>query len=611
MNAEKNNYTSKLYQNIQLRAQQKSIFADFGNDKLTYRQLLHSVQKLNAFYQRYDIEQGARIIIVTRHDKHAITLFIASLFAGLSPMLLSVEAKSDRLQAIAEKASARIIFIDAEFQSAWSWLHQYHCVYVVAQSNQSLLAKLLGNKKHSNEQYPALLDAFDVKDPACDTQAQEVAFISLTSGTTSVSKAIITTHRNLFTHLETITRVFGYNPQSRIFNNLSLAHVDGLVQGPLLALYSGALLFRPKSFTIQNLDGLLNTIFSKRITHFITVPTILSLIDRLTLNHDYFEGEDFQCLISVAAKLDQYLWERSQQRFGVKICNMYGLSETVTGGLFCGPDSDTFAVGTVGKPIDIEARIVHGDGSDCVVDEEGELWLRGDSVTPGYLDDPAATASVLTGGWLHTGDMVCQNAEGFIEIVGRKKAMINSGGYNIHPDEINEALMWHPNVTGAATVGISDPDWEELVVSAVETDGLVEEIDLIDHCRDYLEPIKVPKSIVLLQKLPRGISGKVTLSEVRILIENAVQSAARNNILIENSEIIEVAASVFNLHPETLSLKTPSDKIPGWDSLGHLNLITAIEQRFNVQFGVNEMMGIDSLQRLLGVVQVKMKQDEG
>ncbi len=604
------NYTSALYQNIKIRAHQKKCFADFDDEKITYRQLQKSVQKLTSFFRSHNIEAGAKIIIMTRHDKHAITLFIAALLEGFTPIMLSAETKSNRVQAITDKISPQLIFIDEEFQAVdkvWLWLSEYFCVFILGQSNTSLLSKLLNKNDKSDQHYPNFLANYDLNEPACASQAEDIAFISLTSGTTSAPKSILTTHANLFEHLATITRVFDYNDQSRIFNNLSLAHNDGFVQGPLLALYSGALLFRPQAFSIQNMERLLNTIFSKRITHFITVPTILSLIERLTSNHDYFEGEDFRYLVSVAAKLDRNIWDRLQQRFGIKICNMYGLSETVAGGLFCGPDNDTFALGTVGKPIDMEAIIVNEEGHDCSVNEEGELLLKGKNVTPGYLDDPVATASLFAGDWLCTGDIARQNSEGFIEIVGRKKAIIMSGGFNIHPDEINEVLMLHPKVGDSATIGIPEPDWGELVVSAVESEVTVNEADLINHCRQYLEPMKVPKTIVALNKLPRGISGKVILSEVRKLIENVIKNSEKNNHKITHNDIIDLAASVFNVSPNIFSLNTPADKIPGWDSLGHLNLITATEQRFDVQFAMDEMMSVDSLQRLLDVVHKKIK----
>ncbi|NWF39538.1 AMP-binding protein [Mariprofundus sp. NF] len=610
MTTQKKNYTGALYRDIKVRAKNNTLFADFNDEKLTYRQLLNSVQKLTSFFRTHELKQDSRIIIVTKHDKHAITILTAALLEGFSPILLSVEAKSKRLQAIAEKVSPQMIFVDDELQPALPWLAEFLSVSILEESNRSLFAQLFGKKNRSVECYPSLLTDYGISEPACAARADDIAFISFTSGTTSEPKGILTTHANLFEHLETLTRVFGYTEQSRIFNNLSLAHNDGFVQGPLLALFSGALLYRPPAFTIQNLEERLNSLFSKRITHFITVPTILSLIDRLTSNNDYFEGEDFRCLISVAAKLDANLWERSQQRFGINICNIYGLSETVAGGLFCGPDKDSFALGTVGKPVDMDIRIVDEKGCDCSVNEEGELWLKGENVTPGYLDDPIATTSLFFNDWLCTGDMARQNPEGFIEIVGRKKAIIMSGGFNIHPDEINEVLMSHPQVADSATVGIADQDWGELVVSVVESDDDLDEANLIDHCRHFLEPIKVPKTIVTTNRLPRGVSGKVLLSEIRDLITDTIHKSDRNNTTIPHSDIVGLAASVFNASEKKLSLNSSSDQTPGWDSLGHLNLITATEQRYDIQFSMDEMMRVDSLQCLLEMVQNKLKCDE-
>src|SRR5205823_5356249 len=139
-------------------------------------------------------------------------------------------------------------------------------------------------------------------------------------------------------------------------------------------------------------------------------------------------------LISVAAKLDERLWRRLGDRFGRPVYNMYGLTETVASALYAGPGLGP--IGTIGKPIDIDVRLVRSDGGPAANDEPGEIWLRGENVSPGYFANPTATAEKYDGGWLKTGDLAIRRSDGAYEIAGRIKSIIISGGFLIAPDEV-------------------------------------------------------------------------------------------------------------------------------------------------------------------------------
>ncbi len=586
-------YSSRLYSKIQQRAQYGTIFADFAGSELTYPRLLHAVRTLATFFRHSGLKKGERLVICTRHDRHATLLFIAALLEGLTPVMLSAETKSERMQEIVAKLHPAMLFMDTGLPASMAWLQPYRCIPIEdspgQQTGDNLPSLDGGSAAGHGLAFPALMNGFPETDPACSAGAGDIAYIIFTSGTTSAPKGILITHENLFLHLETIIRIFSYTADSRIFNNMALAHADGLVQGPLLALASGALLFRPPGFTIQNLEPLLDTIASQRISHFITVPTILSLIDRLLSRDDYFSGEEFAAVVSVAAKIDPHLWQRLQERFRIRICNIYGLSETVSGGIYCGPDDGTFAIGTVGKAIDMEAQIVSDEGRVCNPRETGELWLKGRNVTPGYLDDPEANAGLFAGDWLRTGDLAVLDQHGFVRIAGRKKAVIVSGGFNIHPDEVTEVLLRHPSIVDAATVGINDADWGELVASAVEADVLIDSADVTNHCRRYLENYKVPKKIIQVRKLPRGISGKVKIPEIRSMLEDHSRDIGGDQAMMLE-EIISLASTVFDTPSSQLDPDLPPAEIPGWDSLGHLSLVAATEKKYGVAFSLDDMM---------------------
>ena len=206
--------------------------------------------------------------------------------------------------------------------------------------------------------------------------------------------------------------------------------------------------------------------------------------------------------------------------------------------------------------------------------------------------------------WFCTDDIARQDSAGFVYICGRKKEIIISGGLNIHPTEVNEVLVKHTMVAEVATVGFPDRDWGEIVVSAVvcKPNTNPSEIDLINHCRESLEEKKVPKRIVFLDSLPRGDAGKVQIHQLQKLIQP-------EDLKVEGKLTLEsfftIAAKVFQLNSTELSLKDRSGRIPGWDSLAHLNLILSIEKATGVSFSVQEIVSIDSLEDIWTIINRK------
>jgi long-chain acyl-CoA synthetase len=160
----------------------------------------------------------------------------------------------------------------------------------------------------------------------------------------------------------------------------------------------------------------------------------------------------------------------------------------------------------------VEQRIVDGDGHDVGPGVDGELHLRGPNIMAGYFRDEAATSeAIVDGGWLRTGDMAQQDADGFTSITGRIKEMLIIGGENVFPREIEEVLVRHPAVSMAAVIGVPDPSRGEVALGFVECvpDQTVEPAALRAFCRESLAGYKVPREIRILDALPKGPTGKV------------------------------------------------------------------------------------------------------
>jgi long-chain acyl-CoA synthetase len=375
-------------------------------------------------------------------------------------------------------------------------------------------------------------------------------------------------------------------------------HADGLTQGAALAFFMGCTVYRHQRFSLQDLPELLTSIYKDRVTHLVTVPTILALMLRLATEvDDAFVTPDFKFIISTAAHLDETLWRDFEERFRAIVVNSYGLTETVNEAIYCGPGDASRRVGTIGKANGAEVRIVGPGGETVATGEVGELTLRGPLIMKGYFRNPEATAEVIRDGWFHTGDLATVDTDGFYRIVGRKKSVIIRGGLNVYPEDVTRILRAVPGVLDAVTFGMPDAVWGETVVSCVlpASGHHLAETELIAACRAGLAPEKVPSGVHIFDDFPRGPSGKIVLGEIKSLVEaRRAQGGPAATGDIE-ARLISLAATCFQVEPQSLSLGSTSDGTTGWDSLTHVNLVDAIEEAFAIKLSPRDIMRLGSL----------------
>lgn len=554
-----------------------------------------------------NVSVGDRVVIASHDDAEASLLFVALVCNGITVVNLDPDTGVERAQGLIRKADATLLLLDRELAGKWSAADLPGQLIEIVASGPSpgnLLGRLLG-KPAPAEGLLALLAAATPRPPPEVLDDRTLAYILFTSGTTDRPKGVAISHRALFTHLRTLSRIYAYDDGSRIFNSLALSHADGMIQGPVIGFYNGASVFRPIRFEVTRIDALLDAIYQLRITHMVTVPTVLSLIVRLGLDQrDAFLGGDFRLLVSCGAQLERRLWEEFRATFQAPLVNVYGLTETVIGGVFAGPGADTGVPGSIGVPQDCRLRIVDQAGVDVARGDVGELLMLGDHLMSGYFGDPEQTARVIRDGWLHTGDLARQDDAGLYWIVGRAKNIIIRGGYNINPEEIVEVLQQYPGVREAIAFGVTDAVWGETVGALVVADPDVDMGALHSHCSGRLEAWKLPSRIQRVDALPRGRSGKVMIEAARAMFDAGATAVgiARTGTGDAAERLLRVAAASFNVDPGKLSLASTPHDVPGWDSLAHMELVIALEKEFAVQFSARDIMALDRLDKALPVV---------
>ncbi|MGQ0700495.1 MAG: AMP-binding protein [Panacagrimonas sp.] len=572
-----------------------------------FGELAAHIGQMAALAHSKGLKPGDRVAIASRDDAEIALLFVALVCNGLTVVNLDADTGPERALNLIRVAAPRLMLVDTALVAHWRLAQIDADLLEIAPAAPARpLDRLLGRAKPRAGLHGLLATLAPMAPPAA-LDPETLAYILFTSGTTAQPKGVSISHRALFAHLRTLARRYDYTPDSRILNTLMLSHTDGITQGPMMGFFAGIGVWRPLSFEVTRIEALLDAVYRLRITHMVAVPTMLGLILRLGLDRrDAFSGGDFRLLISCGAQLEAALWEAFEDAFRVPIVNVYGLTETVTGGVFSGPDPRSRMPGSIGMPEDCELKITRADGSEVSPGEPGELLMRGDLLMSGYFAHPELTEAVLRDGWFHTGDVARCDEHGRYWILGRIKNLIIRGGYNIHPEEVTEVLQTCPGVREAVTLGVADPVWGETVGALVVANPGITAADLMAHCKAQLEPRKLPTHLRLVESLPRGRSGKVLQDEARRLLDDPTADPAPQAATLAASgadeisaRLLRVAAKIFKTVPERLALHAAPKDVPGWDSLAHMELVLAIEAEFGIRLSPREIMSMDRLDKAL------------
>ncbi len=578
-----------------------------GQETLTYGVVDEVSRRLAGWFDRVGVSQGDRVVLAVSSDLEAIALYLSVIRVGVTAAVVDPSAPRGEMRNLVKAARACALFIDEHVLETGTFedvlVGPRIQVPICHGAASPSAAMAVQDDVAIGERFLGFLGACPFgREPVDRARPETSAFILFTSGTTSKPKGVEVTHHALATHIASMHRQYGYDESSVVINGLPLHHSDGINHGAVNIVAAGGTLHRTGPFSVLKLPEVLGMIGSRRVTHLITVPTVIALIARLGREFDdVFRVPWFSFVSSTAGPLDERLWRSFEERFGTMVVNGYGLTETVCEGLYCGPTPETRRIGTVGKPIDVEIRIVDPNGKDVGIDEMGELLLKGSCLMKGYFEAPEETAQAIEDGWLRTGDLAVRDRDGFVAITGRKKNVIISGGINVYPEDVSRAISGCPGVRDVATIGVADPTWGERVVGCVVLEeGLPQRVEsVMQYCRETMSKEKVPSQIVLLDSLPRGPSGKVALPELRRIVAERLASRPTDEVSRHDTgvarQVLEIAAEAFKTPVEHLELDAAPESTSGWDSLAHMDFLSSLEATFDIEIDPEDMLSIDTL----------------
>lgn len=355
-----------------------------------------------------------------------------------------------------------------------------------------------------------------------DNRMDDVVAVAPTGGTTGLPKGVMNTHRSLATCFAHLMMAFHYEAREPIVNLAAapMTHASGLLSMPASARGGTVVIL-----TKPEPAALLDAIERHRVTEVFLAPTVVYRL----LETPGIEERDFSSLrylLYAAAPMSTEKLIRAIDVFGPVLMECYGQMEAPAAISFMRPKehfvdgklapSDRLA--SCGRPYPLVTVEIRDDADRPVATgESGEICVRGDLVMKGYYNAPGKTAATVVDGWLHTGDIGHLDDDGYLYITDRKKDMIISGGLNIYPSEIEQAIWGHPAVQDCAVIGVPHEDWGEAVKAVVELNpgAQVSEDELIALCKQQLGSIRTPKGIDFVDALPRSANGKVLKKDVR------------------------------------------------------------------------------------------------
>ncbi len=484
----------------------KEAVRDLGSGRsFTYAELDGRIDAMAGYLASLGIGHGDRVAVLAQNGVEFFDIQFACGRVGAICVLLNWRLTVPELAFIVNDSGPKLLVHDVTLADTAAAL-QEQC------SIDELLAIDGGSPDSPYEQ--ALANAGPAPDRV-ELTHDDVITIMYTSGTTGLPKGAMITHGMNFWNAVNLGLPARVGLDSVHLNVLPLFHTGGLNCYSNPVLHAGGTVVIQKAFDPGETLSILGDP-EHGITHFFAVPAPYQFM----MAHPDFDQTDLSglqmagvggapCAIAI---LDAWT-ER-----GVPLVQGFGMTETSPGCICLDPGDSLRKVGSTGKALlHTEFRVVNETGGDCEADEVGELWVAGPHITPGYWNRPDATADAFEGRWLKTGDAARIDDEGFVYIVDRWKDMYISGGENVYPAEVENALYELPEVAEAAVIGIPDDKWGEagLAVLVLKPDTSLERVAVQEHCASRLAKFKVPSDIAIIDELPRNATGKVLKRELR------------------------------------------------------------------------------------------------
>jgi acyl-CoA synthetase (AMP-forming)/AMP-acid ligase II len=477
-----------------------------ANDSVTYAQLnARAVQVANGLAAS-GVKQGERVAYLGKNTLAYFEYFLGAMKIGAVTVPINWRLAEPEVKYVVDNARVQFLLVESEFDA------------LAAKVAPDVTRLVIGN---APDEYASWRERQSAREVEREENWREPLLQLYTSGTTGRPKGAILTHQSLF-GLRASAKCeppwFRWSPDDLSLIAMPVAHISGTGWG-IWTLQHGATGVITREFQP---NAVFEQIVSNRITKIMMVPTAM----KIAAQHARARDTDFSFLRYIyygGAPLPVDLFRECAEVFQCGFVQMYGLTETSGTVVALAPEDHDPVNGarfrSVGKPLDgVELKILDTSGCELSMGMTGEIVTRSQANMSGYFEMPMATAEAIDpDGWLRTGDAGYLDADGYLYLQDRIKDMIISGGENIYPTEVENAICDHPDVAEVAVIGVPDEKWGEAVKAVIvpKAGVLPHAADILTWAAERIAKYKLPRTIEIVRSLPRNHTGKVLRRELR------------------------------------------------------------------------------------------------
>ena len=496
-----------LSQLIKSRADRfgERILLRYKEKALSYREIDEKTDRLAKAFQNLGIKKGDRVGIMLQNCLEVVESYFAIWKTGAWAVPVNPVFTRHEAEYVLNNAGARLIVAGEE---------QYPRIEPVREKVSSLeTVVIVGEKPIAHTiPYESLMRELQKMEPV-ELSSGDVCQIMYTSGTEGRPKGVMTTHGGYTDNAFIRSSILELTENDKTLISLPMFHMFA-ISTLLNFITVGGTVNIMEQFDTEKVLDLLH---DNKITFFTGVPTMYSYL----LNHPKINKYNLSSLklcIIAGGNVNYQVVEEFEKRFDCLFIESMGQTELSPLVMINPPHRDKRRLGSCGlTACNMETRLVDENNHDVPLGEVGELVVKSPCVMKGYYNLPEANELAFRGGWLHTGDLLRQDKDGYYYFVDRKKDMIVTAGYNIYAKELENVLLSHPEVTEAAVIAVPDDVKGQLAKALiVRSDGsTLDEGELEKYAREYLAPYKVPRIITFVEDLPHTPQGKIAKGILR------------------------------------------------------------------------------------------------
>jgi acyl-CoA synthetase (AMP-forming)/AMP-acid ligase II len=478
----------------------------FGEQRSRIYRLANALHKMG-------VRRQDRVAILAQNSNAYVEAYCAGEVSGFITVAINYRLSASEIEHIVKDSAPRVLIFDEEYAAIASGIR--------AKYPEISHTIVIGKSEFDGaENYEALLAKSSDDTPKLRSRPTDIAYLIYTSGTTGRPKGAMLDHAGQLGFIQMQAIEMSLRSTDTMLLVMPFYHI-GAKCNYLMTSFVGASVILHRSYDIRAVSA---DILRHKVTTIHLAPVMVKdLLDLPDFNKSHYAS--LRLIQYASGPMAVAQLRQAIAAFGPILAQIYGMTESGLGTILHphqhvldGSPEWVRRLGSAGQEaLGYRVRVVQPDGSDCEPEEQGEIWVKGPGVMVGYWKNHPATLDAIEDGWMKSGDIGAFDKDRFLFVLDRKKDMILSGGENIYPREVEEALYAHPAVAEAAVIGIPDSRWGESVKAfvVVAPGNAVNEGDLIEHCRKHIASYKKPKSVEFVGALPRLPNKKIDKKQLR------------------------------------------------------------------------------------------------